>query len=124
MAIGAIDARLYWQQSIAINQADIAIGDGALRAAPPEPYSEGPRTGGEAWSIAPSNRLSNFTVVWRFVRRFIGRACGKPAAKINRIRDLLTRSESKRKDRHADLPDPETVFGFHKDAIKNGALAK
>ena len=54
----------------------------------------------------------------------IVRADDKPLARINLIRDLLTRSEFKGKDRQADLPDPEIVFTFHKDAIDNGPLAK
>jgi polyphosphate kinase 2 len=54
----------------------------------------------------------------------IVKADDKPLARINLIRDLLTRLEFKGKDRQADLPDPEFIFSFHMDAISNGALAK
>ncbi len=64
-------------------------------------------------------RTHTMVAPWTIVR-----ADDKPLARINLIRDLLTRSEFKGKDRQADLPDPEIVFGFHKDAIRNGALAK
>lgn len=64
-------------------------------------------------------RTHTMAAPWTIVR-----ADDKPSARINLIRDLLTRSEFKGKTRRADLPDPEIVFGFHKDAISNGALAK
>ena len=64
-------------------------------------------------------RTHTMVAPWTIVR-----ADDKPAARINLIRDLLTRLEFKGKDRHGDLPDPEIVFSFHMDAIGNGALAK
>lgn len=64
-------------------------------------------------------RTHTMVAPWTIVR-----ADDKPAARINLIRDLLTRLEFKGKDRHGDLPDPEIVFSFHMDAISNGALAK
>ena len=54
----------------------------------------------------------------------IVRADNKPLARINLIRDLLTRLEFKGKDRHADLPDPNIVFSFNEEAVSNGWLAK
>ena len=54
----------------------------------------------------------------------IVRADDKPLARINLIHDLLTRLEFKGKNRQADLPNPEIVFGFHVDAVGNGLLAK
>lgn len=54
----------------------------------------------------------------------IVRADNKPLARINLIRDLLTRLEFDGKDRKADLPDPEIVFNFHADAISNRMLAE
>ena len=64
-------------------------------------------------------RTHTMVAPWTIVR-----ADDKPAARINLIRDLLTRLEFKGKDRHGDLPDPEIVFSFHMDAISNGTLAK
>jgi hypothetical protein len=48
----------------------------------------------------------------------------KPLTRINVIRDLLTRLEFKGKDRQADLPNPDVVFSFHENAIRDGLLAK
>ena len=64
-------------------------------------------------------RTHTMVAPWTIVR-----ADDKPLARINLIRDLLTRLEFKGKDRQADLPDSEIVFSFHQDAISNGALAK
>ena len=64
-------------------------------------------------------RTHTMVAPWTIVR-----ADDKPLARINLIRDLLTRLEFKGKDRAADLPDPEVVFSFHQDAIGSGALAK
>ena len=52
------------------------------------------------------------------------RADNKPLARINLIRDLLTRSEFKGKTREADLADPDIVLNFNENAINNGLLAK
>jgi polyphosphate kinase 2 len=64
-------------------------------------------------------RTHTMSAPWTIVR-----ADNKPTARNNLIRDLLTRSEFKRKNRQADLPDPDVVFGFREDAIHNGKLAK
>jgi polyphosphate kinase 2 len=54
----------------------------------------------------------------------IAKADDKPAARIGIIRDLLTRMDFKGKDRLADLPDPDLVFSYHEDAVRNGMLAR
>lgn len=54
----------------------------------------------------------------------IVRADDKPSARINLIRDLLTRLEFEGKDRRADLPDPDVVFNFNESAFGNGMLAE
>ncbi len=64
-------------------------------------------------------RTHSMVAPWTIVR-----ADNKPQARINVIRDLLTRLEFKGKDRQANLPDPQIVFNFHEEAISNGMLAK
>jgi polyphosphate kinase 2 len=64
-------------------------------------------------------RTHTMVAPWTVVR-----ADNKPLARINLIRDLLTRSEFKGKKRQADLPDPDIVFRFHEKAFSNGLLAK
>lgn len=64
-------------------------------------------------------RTHSIVAPWTIVR-----ADDKPAARINLIRDLLTRLEFKGKTRQADLPDPDVVFGFHENATHDGSLAK
>ena len=64
-------------------------------------------------------RTHTMVAPWTIVR-----ADNKASARINLIRDLLTRLEFKGKNRQADLPDPNVVFSFHEDAIHNGLLAK
>lgn len=54
----------------------------------------------------------------------IVRADDKPLARINIIKDLLTRLDFPGKDRRADLADPEIVFPFQEAVLKNGMLAK
>lgn len=54
----------------------------------------------------------------------IVRADDKPSARINLIRDLLTRLEFEGKDRRADLPNPDVVFNFNESAFGNGMLAE
>lgn len=54
----------------------------------------------------------------------IVRADDKPVARINIIKDLLTRLDFPGKDRRADLADPEIVFPFQEAVLKNGMLAK
>ena len=48
----------------------------------------------------------------------------KHLARINVIRDLLTRFEFRGKDRKDDLPDPEIVFPYHQEDLKSGRIAK
>ena len=64
-------------------------------------------------------RTHTIAAPWTIVR-----ADDKPLARINLIRDLLTRLDFEGKDRKADLPDPNVVFSFHENAISNGFLAK
>lgn len=64
-------------------------------------------------------RTHTMVAPWTIVR-----ADDKPSARINLIRDLLTRLEFKGKMRQADLSDPNVVFSFHNDAISNGMLAE
>lgn len=76
----------------------------------------------EAYSEARNEMLARtHTIVapWTIVR-----ADDKPSARINLIRDLLTRLEFKGKDRQADLPDPEVVFSFQEAAFSNGMLTE
>ena len=54
----------------------------------------------------------------------IVRADDKPLARINLIRDLLALLDFGGKDRKADIPNPEIVFGFRADAISDGPLAQ
>jgi polyphosphate kinase 2 len=54
----------------------------------------------------------------------IVRADDKSRARINLIRDLLTQFEFDGKDRRADLPDPDSVFAFHADDLRNGRIAE
>ncbi len=77
---------------------------------------------GEQYSEARNEmlmRTHSMVAPWTVIR-----ADHKPSARIGLIRDLLTRSEFPRKDRQADLPDPDIVFRFHEEAIKNGLLAE
>ncbi len=53
----------------------------------------------------------------------IVRADDKPRARLNVIRDLLTRLDFEGKNRQADLPDPDVVFTFSEAALANGQLA-
>ena len=64
-------------------------------------------------------RTHSMVAPWTIVK-----ADDKPVARINLIRDLLTRLDFKGKDRHADLPDPNIVFNFNAEAVSNGWLAK
>lgn len=64
-------------------------------------------------------RTHTMVAPWTIVR-----ADDKPSARINLIRDLLTRLEFGGKDRQADLPDPDFVFTFHEAAFSNGMLAE
>ncbi|MFG1288956.1 MULTISPECIES: polyphosphate kinase 2 [Xanthobacteraceae] len=52
------------------------------------------------------------------------RADDKPSARLNVIRDLLTRFDFEGKDRAHDLPDPNIVFLYDKAAITNGLIAE
>lgn len=64
-------------------------------------------------------RTHSMVAPWTIVR-----ADDKSSARIGLIRDLLTRSEFKGKDRQADLPNPDIVFRFNEEALNNGMLAK
>jgi polyphosphate kinase 2 len=52
------------------------------------------------------------------------RADDKPVGRINLIRDLLTRFEFDGKTRKADLPDPDVVFTFDEEHLRNGRIAE
>jgi polyphosphate kinase 2 len=54
----------------------------------------------------------------------IVRADDKPVARINLIRDLLTRFEFEGKTRKADLPDPDVVFTYDEEHLRNGHIAE
>ena len=76
----------------------------------------------EEYSAARNKMLARtHTVVapWTIVR-----ADDKPSARINLIRDLLTRLDFKGKRHNADLADPNVVFSFQQDALVHGMLAK
>lgn len=64
-------------------------------------------------------RTHSMTAPWTIVN-----ANSKPLARINIIRDLLTRLDFDGKDRQADLPDPDIVFSFHENGIRDGSIAK
>ena len=64
-------------------------------------------------------RTHNVFAPWTLVR-----ADNKHLARINVIRDLLTRFEFDGKDRQADLPDPDIVFTFHEEDLRNGRIAE
>jgi polyphosphate kinase 2 len=64
-------------------------------------------------------RTHTMVAPWTVVR-----ADNKPLARINVIRDLLTRVDFKGKNRQANLPDPAVVFSFQEEATSNGWLAK
>ena len=51
------------------------------------------------------------------------RADDKRLARINVLRDLLTRFEFHGKDRKADLADPAIVFPFQHEDLRNGRIA-
>lgn len=64
-------------------------------------------------------RTHSVVAPWTIVR-----ADDKPLARINVIRDLLTRSDFPGKDRKADLPDPEIVFAFNETLLRNEWIAE
>jgi polyphosphate kinase 2 len=51
------------------------------------------------------------------------RADDKHRTRVNLIRDLLTRFEFEGKDRRANLPDPEIVFTFRQEYLRDGRIA-
>ena len=51
------------------------------------------------------------------------RADDKHRTRVNLIRDLLTRFEFEGKDRRADLTDPEIVFTFRQEYLRDGRIA-
>jgi polyphosphate kinase 2 len=64
------------------------------------------------------SRTHSLEAPWTLVK-----ADSKPLARINIIRDLLSRLHFKGKDREANVPDPAIVFQFHEEALANGQLA-
>lgn len=52
------------------------------------------------------------------------RADDKHLTRVNLMRDLLTRFEFEGKDRCADLVDPEIVFTFNEEHLRDGQLAE
>ena len=54
----------------------------------------------------------------------IVRADDKRAARLNVIRDLLSRCEFHGKNRHGELPDPNLVFLFDESHLKTGMIAE
>ncbi|WP_296706009.1 polyphosphate kinase 2 [Rhodoblastus sp.] len=58
-----------------------------------------------------------------FAPWIIIKADDKKAARLNIIRDLLSRCEYPGKRHHGELPDPNQVFLFDELALKNGVIA-
>jgi hypothetical protein len=54
----------------------------------------------------------------------IVRADDKRAARLNVIRDLLSRCEFHGKNPHGELPDPNLVFLFDESHLKSGLIAE
>lgn len=52
------------------------------------------------------------------------RADDKRAARLNVIRDLLSRCDFHGKNRHSELPDANLVFPFNESYLKNGMIAE
>jgi hypothetical protein len=52
------------------------------------------------------------------------RADDKSEARLNVIRDFLTRFDFDGKDRARDLPDPNLVFLYDKAAVTNGLISE
>lgn len=59
-----------------------------------------------------------------FAPWIIMKADDKRAARLNIIRDLLSRCEYDGKGRHADPPDPNLVFVYDELAVTNGIIAQ
>ena len=58
-----------------------------------------------------------------FAPWIIVRADDKKAARLNIIRDLLSRCEYHGKSGHGEFPDPNEVFLFDELLLKNGVIA-
>jgi polyphosphate kinase len=58
-----------------------------------------------------------------FAPWIVVRADDKKSARLNVIRDLLSRFEFEGKNEKAGLPDPNVVFLYHEDNLKNGMIA-
>ena len=58
-----------------------------------------------------------------FAPWIVVRADDKRLARVNVIRDILSRCEFHGKDPHGELPDPELVFSFEAGQIKAGMIA-
>jgi hypothetical protein len=76
----------------------------------------------DGYSAARSEMLARAHTV--FAPWTIVRADDTPVARINLIRDMLTKFEFDGKDRQADLADPDIVFTFHEDHLRNGRIAE
>ena len=63
-------------------------------------------------------RTHTMVAPWTIVR-----ADDKASARIGLIRDLLTRLDFKGKNRLADLPNPDVVFRFNEETMKNKLLS-
>ncbi len=64
-------------------------------------------------------RTHTISTPWTIVR-----GDDKTVARINLIRDLLSRFEFDGKDRRSDLPDPDIVFAFDPEHLRNGRIAE
>lgn len=58
-----------------------------------------------------------------FAPWIIVRADDKRTARLNVIRDLLSRCEFHDRNRHGELPDPKLVFPYDESYVKNGSIA-
>lgn len=73
------------------------------------------------YSLARNEMLARTHGV--FAPWIVVRADDKKSARLNVIRDLLTRFEFEGKNRQAHLPDPNTVFPHNEANLKNGLIA-
>lgn len=73
------------------------------------------------YSLARNEMLARTHGV--FAPWIVVRADDKKAARLNVIRDLLTRFEFGGKNRQADLPDPNAVFPYNEANLEAGLIA-
>ena len=59
-----------------------------------------------------------------FAPWIIVKADDKRAARLNIIRDLLSRCDYHGKERHPELPDPNLIFLYDELAVRNGVIAE